>query len=470
MGNRISDGLEVNLRRKITLTLVISVTSVILFAGFGVLLLSRQISANQGKAFLKRTAQTIIATQASHPYLAREITRIAGLNGAHFETLYASGKVSGDINLLPTSITSAATSHPGVIYTMTKGSRIFAAVNIPLNRATANGRVTGLIVVLQKSIAIPPRSILFLVLVAAAATLIAWLLGEAISARITRPIRGLQEVTRKLAEGETGIRPETINGHYPEIEDLSNSISQMAASLERSEELQKDFFMAISHDLRTPLTSVSGFAEAILDETVEDPKQAAAVILKEAKRLEVMVRDLLELSRIQAGRFTLEVSQIEASQLVDDLAEIFSLRAAEAVLNFQYQGLQNPRLVDLDPNRFTQMLQNLLENAYKFASTTIRLNTSLTPDGDLQISVIDDGPGIPKPDQPKVFRHAHRNDKTPSREQGSGVGLLIVSELAQAMGLRVGFKSPLDETGGTEMIVIIPKKLLKDEASTASPS
>jgi signal transduction histidine kinase len=458
------------LRRKITLTLVISVTSVILIAGFGVLLLSRQISANQGKAFLTRTARTIIATQTSHPYLAREIVRIAGLNGAHFETLYASGKVSGNINVLPASIRNASTSNPGVIYTLTKGSHVFAAVDIPLDRSTARGQVTGLIVVLQKSIAIPPRSILFLVLVAAAATLIAWLVGEAISARITRPILGLQEVTRKLAEGETGIRPEIINGHYPEIEDLSNSISQMAASLERSEELQKDFFMAISHDLRTPLTSVSGFAEAILDETVDDPKQAAAVILKESKRLEVMVRDLLELSRIQAGRFKLEISRVEASQLVDDLAEIFSLRAAEAVINFHYQGLKAPQLVDLDPNRFTQMLQNLLENAYKFAATTIRLDAGPTPDGDLRISVLDDGPGIPLADQPKVFRHAHRNDKTPSREQGSGVGLLIVSELAHTMGLRVGFKSPLDESGGTEMLVIIPNKLLKNEASAASSS
>ncbi len=461
MGNRIPDGLGVELRRKITLTLVISVTSVILIAGFGVLLLSRQISAHQGRAFLIRTVRTIVATQSSHPYLAREVVKIAGLNGAHFETLYSTGRVSGSVNAIPNSIVSASTGHPGEIYTLTQGSSIYAAVDIPLSRNTPNGHVTGLVVVLQKSIAIPPRSILFLVLVAVTAILIALLVGESISARITRPILGLQEVTRKLAEGEVGIRPDPIRGHYPEIQDLSNSISQMAASLEKSEELQKDFFMAISHDLRTPLTSVSGFAEAILDETVDDPKQAAAVILKQSKRLEIMVRDLLELSRLQAGRFKLEISQVDAAHLVDDLAEIFSLRAAEAVINFNYQGLGFQQLADLDPNRFTQVLQNLLENAYKFASTSISMASKLTEDGDFRIAVLDDGPGIPLADQPKVFRHAHRNDNTPSREQGSGVGLLIVAELAQAMGLRVGFKSPVGTTGGTEMIVIIPKTLLR---------
>ncbi len=147
MGNRIPDGLGVELRRKITLTLVISVTSVILIAGFGVLLLSRQISAHQGRAFLIRTVRTIVATQSSHPYLAREVVKIAGLNGAHFETLYSTGRVSGSVNAIPNSIVSASTGHPGEIYTSRKSGGFWPdsgwvlGLDLGLGRSLLRGKI-----------------------------------------------------------------------------------------------------------------------------------------------------------------------------------------------------------------------------------------------------------------------------------------------------------------------------------------
>jgi two-component system, OmpR family, sensor histidine kinase BaeS len=198
----------------------------------------------------------------------------------------------------------------------------------------------------------------------------------------------------------------------------------MAAQLDQRRHAEQVFMAAVSHDLRTPLTSIRGYSEAMRDGTVEVPA-GAAMIERESQRLERLVADLLDLSKLRTGGFSQRPEPVDLAELAHEVAHGIRLGARRDVA----VTVVGSGSVMVDRDRCGQLLANLAENAMKHARSHVVISVA-----DGQLVVDDDGPGIDTGDRQRVFEMGWRGD---GRAAGSGIGLAIVRELAQAMGARV---------------------------------
>ena len=287
--------------------------------------------------------------------------------------------------------------------------------------------------------------------------------------RLAGPLRHARDATRLIAGGDLSARV-PVDEHRPdEINELSTSINEMAQSLERSQNLERRFLMSISHDLRTPLTSIRGYGEAIADGTAGNHEQAAEVIVSEAIRLERLVGDLLDLARLDAREFTLEYRLTDVVAVGQEVCAGFARRAAERNLELQVIS-EEPVTAWCDPIRVAQVVANLVENALKFADSLVRVEYRVEDRGETDrrgqaerrgqearavITVDDDGPGISEEDRPHVFERLYVARHTPqSKESGSGLGLTIVAQLTEAMGGKVSVSAR--HPTGTRFTVELP--------------
>jgi two-component system sensor histidine kinase BaeS len=259
--------------------------------------------------------------------------------------------------------------------------------------------------------------------------------------------------------------PEPPPGAHDEVADLSRSINAMAGALERSRGLDQQFLLAVSHDLRTPLTSIRGYAEALADGTTGDAAQAGNVILSESRRLERLVRDLLELARLDARLFSLEPDDVELHELVAACVDGFGPEAATAGVDVVLEVA--PAVVRADPDRLAQVVANLLDNALKWARSSVRVELA-TAGGWATVSVADDGAGIAEADRPHVFERLYVARRDPERrESGAGLGLAIVRELVVAMGGEVGADAGPD--GGARLWFRLPSHIPNTSVTAPSP-
>jgi two-component system sensor histidine kinase BaeS len=291
----------------------------------------------------------------------------------------------------------------------------------------------------------------FLVAVVATLGLAAVVAGN-LARRLTRPLREAQEATRRIASGDLAVRVPEDESDGAELAGLARSINAMAESLERSRGLERQFLLSVSHDLRTPLTSIRGFGEALAEGRAPDPAHAGTIITAEARRLERLVRDLLELAQLDARRFSLDIRSTDVAEVVSDTTEGFR-PAAEREGVALAVDLGAAAVAAADPDRLAQVVANLVENALKFATSRISVAVATTGDdqGGVSISVDDDGPGIAAGDLAHVFEPFYQSSRAPARQVGSGLGLAIVAELAGAMGGSVRAESPAG--GGTRVTV-----------------
>ena len=284
------------------------------------------------------------------------------------------------------------------------------------------------------------------------AAIVATWLGK----RFSRPVIDAARTARSLASGDLSARlPELPKGSSEETSDLVLAINSMAESMERARGVERQFLLSVSHDLRTPMTSIQGYAEAIIDEATDDPQHAGRVILAESRRLDRLVSDLLELARLDAQHFTLVLSHVDLIDIARKSADGLRLSASKMKVDLVVASPPEPLLIEGDPDRIGQVISNLLENAIRYANTKIVLNVRSLDDG-IELSVTDDGPGISTEDLPHVFERLYVSRHQPlERESGSGLGLAIVKELVTAMGGEVQIFSTLGS--GTTIKVIFPK-------------
>ena len=277
--------------------------------------------------------------------------------------------------------------------------------------------------------------------------LVAYLLGK----RLTRPIREASFATQRIAAGELSARlSEPPSDQHDELAELSRSINGMASSLERARVLEQEFLLSVSHDLRTPLTSIKGYAEAIDDGAV-DPKRAATVIRTESRRLERLVTDLLDLAKLQSKSFSLHLETLDLSAAVHTATD----SVAAAVPNIMFHPVTTgPLPVRADSDRVAQVLANLVENAAKYAQSSVLV--SARADGMwVVVTVDDDGRGIAASDLPHVFERLYvAREKPERRENSSGLGLAIVRELVHAMNGEV--EAGVAPTGGARLSFRLP--------------
>lgn len=267
----------------------------------------------------------------------------------------------------------------------------------------------------------------------AAGLAVALLIILTVTRLATRPLREMEEATAEVAGGNLGIT--LARGGPEELDALAGAFNQMVAQLRRRDAMTRDFLMQITHDLRTPLTAIQGHAAALADGVVPPDRRHRSfdAIASEAARLDHLVADLLDLARLQAHRFRLDLDEVDAESLVTRAMDAFSAQAAQGGVSFDHQ-ISLPQVVT-DGARVHQIVANLLENAFRWTPRGGAVNVTGTTSGDggLTITVADTGPGIEPEDQDSVFE-PFQSESTPDGLRGTGLGLAISRELARALG------------------------------------
>ncbi len=447
------------MKRKLVVAFVSAVAVTVLAAGLGVLLVTNRINKDQTLALLSRSSAIFVTLSQRAPskfYL--DLVEGRRLGGALLGVVSNNGTIIGhQLTRIPTSVIKPKVLLKGHVVTWIEHNKIFFARPFPLAKPVFHA-TTG-VIVLARPVPGNAISIAYLLTVSALVLLFAYLISSVISDRITSGFYSLIEVTKRIAKGDLGAKVDLSKTADKELKDLADAINTMAEELSASKEKEQQFLLSVSHDLKTPLTSIVGFSESIIDDAVDDPKRAAETILKESRRLERLVGDLLELAKVQSPTFSLEVTNCDLTQLIKDLANAYALRSKESKIDFQFQSIPRSLTLETDPQRFMQIIANFLDNAFKFTSTWVRLEVS-EDDQNVIVSIKDDGPGISPEDSQKIFKEQYRSPKTSSKP-GSGIGLLVVGQLAKSLGFSVGHRSPITADGlGTEMRLLIPKRKL----------
>ncbi len=310
------------------------------------------------------------------------------------------------------------------------------------------------ILVITRSIPPLGKSISFLLVVIAAATIVGLVVAAILSARFARYLRRFVGATQRISEGNFSARVESRLDGIEEFQDLERAINSMANRLEEAQESQSQFLISISHDLKTPLTSISGYAEAIVDGAI-DPVSGAKRIEGASQRLSRLIQDLLDLAKLQANTFSLSIRQVSSTEIIDAALSHIGQRVAgtevKLSVDVKEESLDVP--LEIDPDRLIQIVTNILNNAYKFARTTIGIS-SLLDAGYVVIRVQDDGPGIPDSIRGRLFNEPIDSGDHRGREGGSGYGLLIAERLSRSMGATIKVEETSSE--GTSISISIP--------------
>jgi signal transduction histidine kinase len=266
--------------------------------------------------------------------------------------------------------------------------------------------------------------------------------GGAMAALLTRPLRRTAEAARAMGAGRRDVRV-TVEGP-PEVAAVAESLNELADSLQLSEDRQRRFLLSVSHELRTPLTAVRGFAESIADGVVtgDESADAARVVLAESQRLERLVQDLLDLARLGAVDFRLDVRDVDLAAVLDDAATVWASRAQERGVDLRVERPGAALPVRTDPTRLRQVLDGLAENALRAtppgAPVVLALRGPVPADpagARAVLEVRDGGPGLADEDhtvafQPGVLGERYRAD----RPGGVGIGLSLAHGLVQRLG------------------------------------
>ena len=296
------------------------------------------------------------------------------------------------------------------------------------------------------------RALLFTI---AVGVLLVAILGVAMAGWIGRRLSGLEAASRRIAKGDLTARAPTEGDD--EITAASVAFNDMAEQLEATRQREREFLMSIGHDLRTPLTTIRGYAEALDDGLVsaDDTGRAAEVLHLSTDRLSRLVEDIMLLARLEAQEFTLQPEDVEVGAYVAGIVETYRVRARSLGLKIDLDTVDNG-VVSLDPDRFGQVCSNLIENAMRYTPELGRVAVSVgCSDDSVRLTVADAGPGIDPEDIDRVFdRLFVAQHYRPIRPEGSGLGLTIVREIVDAMGGTIEVRST--PGSGTSFSVEIP--------------
>ncbi len=272
---------------------------------------------------------------------------------------------------------------------------------------------------------------------------------------ITEPILSLNTMARRIASGSYGTQLE--KQYDDEIGELTDTINDMSQKLGEAEKLQTEFISSVSHELRTPLTAITGWSETMsYDEAIQgDSRRGLEIISREAGRLTKMVEDLLEFTRIQDGRFTLQMGTVNLPELVEDTlfgyGELFRQAGVEVSYTPPEEDFPD---IPGDGERLKQVLLNLLDNACKYGRSGKRIEVAMKMTQNAQaVSIRDHGPGIPPAELPLVKNKFYKGS---SKERGNGIGLAVCEEIVSRHGGKLTIHNA--ESGGLMVTVTLPRR------------
>ena len=295
------------------------------------------------------------------------------------------------------------------------------------------------------------RSIL---LAGATASLVAILLGLLLTRTVVKPLQVVRDAARRIGSRDLAYRvPVTTND---EVGDLARQFNDMAAALERDEELRRRMVADIAHELRTPLTVIRGQVEALQDGVFELTPDNVGPIHDQVLVLGRLVDDLRDLALAEAGRLPLELSDVDLFVLASRTMASFQPQAQARHVSLTLEEGDGPACVRADAQRLGQVLANLMSNALRH--TPEGGGIMLRVWGDKQavlLNVSDTGPGIEEKDLPFVFDRFYRGDRSRSRiEGGTGLGLAIARQIVEAHGGQISVSSPPNE--GASFTISLP--------------
>jgi signal transduction histidine kinase len=293
-------------------------------------------------------------------------------------------------------------------------------------------------------------------LAAAAGALVFVLMALYFAYGVSGPIEKVRQAAVAMATGDYSQRVNVSAGG--EIGQLAEAFNYMAEQVSASHQLLKDFVGNVSHDLRTPITIISGYAGTIVDGTASgepEIRDVAGVIQQESQRMLSLVNDLLQLTQLESGLRKFDVYPISVPALVQETVK--RTVAANGARDIQVQVPTTLPHAKADGEFIERVLMNLLNNAVAYTPHDASISVTAEVDGDwIMIAVDDTGPGIPPNDQSRIFERFYRGDKARSREMGhSGLGLPIVKEIVEAHGGRAWVESELGK--GSSFRFTIPK-------------
>jgi len=278
---------------------------------------------------------------------------------------------------------------------------------------------------------------------AALAIAIALILTFILSRRILSPIRTLGNTARKLGKGDFSQRVRIKD--RGEVGELAKTFNSMADDLERTEKLRRNMVADIAHELRTPLSNVSGYLEAIRDEVIKPEPSTIASLSEEVDLLSRLVDDLQELALADAGELKLNRQSEDITQLIQQAVKAVQTKVLAKGLEINVDITANLSSVNIDYQRISQVLRNLLENAIKHTPNGGKITVSaVQQESFIRVNVEDDGEGIPAEDLPNMFERFYRVDKSRTRHAGgSGLGLTIAKRLVESHGGTISVQSEL---------------------------
>jgi signal transduction histidine kinase len=297
-------------------------------------------------------------------------------------------------------------------------------------------------------------------LVAGAA--LAGVLSYFIARQFSRPLVAMEKAAGAMAAGNYAARV-AVHGE-DEVACLGQSFNRLAAelekritALERMDQTRREFVAAASHEMRTPLSIIKGYTEAILEgmATEEEKAEYLTAIHEESERLRRLADELLDLRRMETGTLNVRREEVSLGEIAARAAARFKARAAEGSVDFQVELVPAPPVTG-DPDRLEQVVLNLLDNAFRFTPPKGSVTLALKPvAGGVELRVSDTGPGISPEDLPYIWEKFYRVDPARARDTGgSGLGLAIVRQIVELHGGRVEVSSTPGE--GSTFTVVLP--------------
>ena len=323
-----------------------------------------------------------------------------------------------------------------------------------------NGRVQGALRYVTSMSAVQ-REILITVAVAAVLLLLAltmvYVSNMVFINNVVEPVAEVTETAKRIAGGSYGAQME--NHYQDEIGQLIDAINDMSGKIAKSEKIKSEFISSVSHELRTPLTAINGWGETLLElektggGDSEQRRRGVHIILKESRRLTTMVEELLDFSKMEDGRFTLSIEQVDLQAEFEDAIYTYRELFKQESIELTYDGgdeLFDP--IPGDPERLKQVFCNVLDNAAKHGGAGKRIDAAIRQAGSMVvITVRDYGPGIPEEELPFVKQKFYKGS---SKARGSGIGLAVCDEIIH---LHNGeFEIANASGGGTIVTISLP--------------
>ncbi|MHB1584320.1 MAG: sensor histidine kinase [Acidimicrobiales bacterium] len=454
------------MRRRLTLTIVGLVTGALLLAGGGALLVASSTTRHDVVTQLLDEAGALgrNASSIRRPAMVRLVGRVLRVESADILVVGPSGRVVRAIahNGTPLPLTTLPTT--GGPWSGVRDNVAYAVVPVHLSASVARSLPPGdwTAVLLTRRVGDLAPHWGFFVVVTAGTAAVAAAVAAALARRITKPIAAASDVTVRIAGGQFEARVPVGDEERDELATLARSINAMAASLEHARRRETELLASVSHDLRTPLTSIRGYAEAIADD-VTDAGAAARIITDQAQRLERLVGDLLDLARLRSHHLPLHPTAVDLAASGRQAIDAVGPEARRFGVSVALQVHGADPVARADPDRLAQVLTNLVQNAVAHAGSSVLVRVGEVPvagSGWVFGAVEDDGPGIPAGELERVFDRFYQLDRGRAAQVGgSGLGLSIVAELVSAMGGTVRVESPVSgdpARPGSRFVVTLP--------------